>query len=76
MDYFSTQINSNNGKRYDDFAVYESLCDHLWIHQSRRKALFGIGDFYEHAKELLTKEENLYRVQQIKNTPLYSRFIN
>jgi hypothetical protein len=62
-------------KRYDDYQVYQMLCDHLWYHQSKRKAVFGIGDFYEHAKELLTKPENLYRVEQIKNTCLYTRFI-
>lgn len=69
------ELNSNDGKRYDDYSIYQLLCDHLWIHENRRKAVFGIGDFYEHAKELLTKEENLYRVEKIKNTPMYSRFI-
>lgn len=63
-------------KRYDDFEVYQMLCEYLWIHQNKRKALFGIGDFYEHAKELLTTPEHGYRLSKMENTAIYTRFSN
>lgn len=69
-------FNPLGGKRYDDYEVYQMLCSHLWIHESKRMAVFGIGDFYEHAKKLLTTPEHCYRVEKIKNTAMYTRFMN
>jgi len=75
MDFFSKPF-INSKERFDDFNVYQMLCDHLSIHQSKRKALFGVDDFYKHALDLLTREENLDKVEQVKNTCLFTRFIS
>lgn len=75
MSFFDKPF-ANSKQRYDDFDVYQMLCDTLWIHDSKRKAVFGVDDFYEHARQLLTAPEHAYRVEKIKNTPIYTRFIS
>lgn len=43
----------NTAQRYIDFEQYQCLCDHLQIHESRRCALFGVDNFYNHIDELI-----------------------
>jgi hypothetical protein len=61
-------------RRFDDYEVYQKLCDHLSIHESKRKAVFGVDDFYIHAKELISNSEHARKIEKIRFTSMYTRF--
>jgi hypothetical protein len=54
-------------KRFDDHWAYTWLCEQLWIPDHKRCAVFGVGDFYEHAKKIIQTEEYQYRIQVLKS---------
>lgn len=66
----------NTAKRFDDYKIYQMLCDYLWIHENRRKAVFGIGDFYEHGKQLFETPEYMYRLRKPQAYLFHALFAN
>lgn len=38
--------------RFDDYEIYKLLCNELNIHESQRKAIFGVDCFYKHYNKL------------------------
>lgn len=55
---------ADRNKRWKDHDAYELLCELLWIPDNKRCAVFGVDDFYVHAKKLVEKDEYQYRIQQ------------